>query len=117
LRRDIDRVLDRVEIGGPGAKRPVARETSHLAGLDADKHRKLLRALGLEPSPMRLRFPRLVIVGRGGVDDRLVVDRQDRLEIVRAGFTHIDHQRLLDESKRPGIAIRQLGGPRPLERE
>src|SRR5437588_8016223 len=92
LRSDIDRVLDRVEIGGPGAKRTVASEPGHRVPFQPDQHRKVLRALGLEPLPLRLRAARLVIVGRGGVDHGVVVDRQDGVEIAGLGFAHLDHR-------------------------
>src|SRR5262249_53780944 len=92
LGSDVDRVFDRVEIGGPGAERTVARKSRHRACFDPDQDRKVLRALRLEPLPLRLDRARLVIVGRGGVQHSVAVDRQNCLEIARLGFTHLDHR-------------------------
>ena len=51
-----------------------------------------MRTLRLEP--LRLGFPRarLVIVRRGGVDDGVVVDRQNGIEVAEFGLAHLDHR-------------------------
>src|SRR5713101_2429981 len=45
LRGYIDRVLDRVEIRGPGAERAVTGEPRYHARVETNQHRKILRAL------------------------------------------------------------------------
>jgi len=76
---DVDRVLDAVFGGGPGAERPITGETEKLPGIVFNaNHREVVPSLYLKPPDHGFGSPMLVIVqGRGG-QNRVVENLQYR---------------------------------------